>query len=114
MKKIAVVSLLTIVPFFAQQTKFEIADVHASTTAQGFAQNFGGILREGRYVNRDATMKARAKSEANALRLFYSSLSYDDLQIARRHIVFLSEPFPKPKRASATGTRRVRARKPRA
>jgi hypothetical protein len=62
----------------------------------------------------DEEIKARAKSEANTLRLFYSSLSYDDLQIARRHIVFLSEPFPKPKRASATDTRRARARKPRA
>jgi hypothetical protein len=61
----------------------------------------------------DQEIKARAKSEANALRLFYSSLSYDDLQIARRHIVFLSEPFPKPKRATAS-TRRARARKPRA
>jgi hypothetical protein len=61
----------------------------------------------------DQEIKARAKSEANALRLFYSSLSYDDLQIARRHIVFLSEPFPKPKRAT-TSTRRARARKPRA
>ena len=62
----------------------------------------------------DQEIKARAKSEANALRLFYSSLSYDDLQIARREIVYLSEPFPKPKRATATGTLRARARKLRA
>ena len=36
--------------------KFELADVHASTTAAGFAQNFGGVLREGKYVNRDTTL----------------------------------------------------------
>ena len=41
---------------FAQQPAFELADVHVSPTARGFAQNFGGVLREGRYVNRDATM----------------------------------------------------------
>jgi uncharacterized protein (TIGR03435 family) len=38
------------------QPKFVIADVHVSTTASGFAQNFGGSLHEGVYVNRDATM----------------------------------------------------------
>src|SRR5580700_1465624 len=38
------------------QQKFVIADVHVSTTARGFVQNFGGVLREGLYVNRDATM----------------------------------------------------------
>jgi uncharacterized protein (TIGR03435 family) len=56
MKTIALLSLLAIAPALAQQPKFEIADVHASATAHGFAQNFGGVLREGRYVNRDATM----------------------------------------------------------
>src|SRR5258707_2430424 len=49
-------SLLTIMAALAQQPKFEIADVHVSATARGFAQNFGGVLRSGRYVNRDATM----------------------------------------------------------
>jgi uncharacterized protein (TIGR03435 family) len=39
-----------------QQPKFEIADVHVSTTVHGFARNAGGVLREGRYTNRDATM----------------------------------------------------------
>jgi uncharacterized protein (TIGR03435 family) len=39
-----------------QQPKFEIADVHVSTTAPGFAQNFGSVLRGGMYINRDATM----------------------------------------------------------
>jgi uncharacterized protein (TIGR03435 family) len=43
-------------PALAQEPKFEIADVHVSPTARTFAQNFGGVLREGRYVNRDATM----------------------------------------------------------
>src|SRR5580704_1047421 len=52
----ALLSLLTIVPVLAQQQKFEIADVHLSPTAHTFAQNFGGVLRGGRYVNRDATM----------------------------------------------------------
>jgi len=49
-------SLLTIFTALAQQQTFEIADVHLSSTARNFAQNFGGVLREGRYVNRDATM----------------------------------------------------------
>src|SRR5215472_14263106 len=56
MKKIVFLGLLTIIPAFTQEPKFEIADVHVSTTAKGFAQNFGGVLRAGRYVNRDATM----------------------------------------------------------
>ena len=48
--------LLPMLPALAQQPKFEVADVHASATAHGFAQNFGGVLRAGRYVNRDATL----------------------------------------------------------
>lgn len=52
----ALLALLAIAPALAQQAKFEIADVHVSPTARGFAQNFGGVLRGGRYVNRDATM----------------------------------------------------------
>jgi len=43
-------------PALAQQPKFDIADVHVSATAHGFAQNFVGVIRGGRYVNRDATM----------------------------------------------------------
>jgi uncharacterized protein (TIGR03435 family) len=39
-----------------ERPKFEIADVHVSTTVHGAAQNVGGVLREGRYINRDATM----------------------------------------------------------
>jgi uncharacterized protein (TIGR03435 family) len=64
MRKIAIVllSLLTASIAFAQQPKsdappkFDIADVHASPTIPIFAQNFGGVLREGRYVNRDVTL----------------------------------------------------------
>ena len=52
----ALFGLLAVTPVFAQQPKFDIADVHVSSTARTFAQNFGGVLREGRYVNRDATM----------------------------------------------------------
>src|SRR5580692_10244055 len=56
MKVFAAVGWLIAMPALAQQPKFEIADVHISPTSQGFAQNFGGVLRAGRYVNRDATM----------------------------------------------------------
>ncbi len=56
MKSIALLTLLIAQAAFAQQAKFEVADVHVSPTARGFAQNFGGVLREGRYVNRDATL----------------------------------------------------------
>ena len=55
-KYIAPLTLLLSAAAPAQQPKFPLADVHAATTAQGFAQNFGGVLRAGRYVNRDATM----------------------------------------------------------
>ena len=56
MKRIASLSLLAILPALAQQPKFDVADVHASTTWRGFVQNFGGVVRDGRYINRDATM----------------------------------------------------------
>jgi uncharacterized protein (TIGR03435 family) len=56
MKKIAALSLLAISTAFAQQPKFLIADVHSSTTKRGYVQNFGGVLRDGKYINRDATM----------------------------------------------------------
>lgn len=56
MKKIALIGLLAVIPAPGQDPKFEAADVHVSPTARSFAQNFGGVLREGRYVNRDATM----------------------------------------------------------
>ena len=56
MRKITLVGVLIAMSAAAQQSKFELADVHVSPTAHGFAQNFGGVLRAGRYVNRDATM----------------------------------------------------------
>jgi len=55
MKTLALISLFAAAAF-GQQPKFPMADVHVSKTAPGFAQNFGGVLREGKYVNRDATM----------------------------------------------------------
>jgi uncharacterized protein (TIGR03435 family) len=51
-----VLSLLSVIPALAQEPKFEAADVRVSPTARTFAQNFGGVLREGKYINRDATM----------------------------------------------------------
>ena len=36
--------------------KFEIADVHPSTTIRSFVQSFGGVVREGRYINRETTL----------------------------------------------------------
>ena len=58
MKKTAFLVLLAVAPAFAQQPqpRFVAADVHVSPTARGFGQNFGGVLREGHYVNRDATL----------------------------------------------------------
>lgn len=56
MKRLSLLALLCLAPGIAQQPKFEVADVHPSATAKGFAQNFGGVVREGHYVNRDATM----------------------------------------------------------
>jgi uncharacterized protein (TIGR03435 family) len=43
-------------PTSAQQPKFEIADVHSSATSPNFVQTFGGVLRDGTYIYRDATM----------------------------------------------------------
>jgi uncharacterized protein (TIGR03435 family) len=43
-------------PTSAQQPKFEIADVHSSATSPNFVQTFGGVLRDGMYIYRDATM----------------------------------------------------------
>jgi uncharacterized protein (TIGR03435 family) len=56
MKTLALLSLLGITPVVAQQPKFVVADIHVSPTARGFAQNFGSVLRDGHYINRDATM----------------------------------------------------------
>jgi len=57
--KIVVFTLLAATFGAAQETrqpKFDLADVHTSKTAPGFVQNFGGVLRAGRYVNRDVTL----------------------------------------------------------
>lgn len=54
--KMPLLILLATVAAFAQQPKFEIADVHSSPTPFWFAQNNGGRLRDGLYFNRDATV----------------------------------------------------------
>ena len=59
MKQIASLGLLLplgMMHAFAQQPKFDLADVHGSTTPRWFAQNNGAVLRDGRYVVRDATL----------------------------------------------------------
>src|SRR5215469_12464032 len=56
MQNAVLLTLLFAVTGFSQQPAFEIADVRVSTTVHGFARNVGGVLREGRYTNRDATM----------------------------------------------------------
>ncbi len=56
MKKMVVAGLCAAGIATSQQPKFELADVHASTTSRSAAQNFGGVLRAGKYVNRDVTM----------------------------------------------------------
>ncbi len=56
MNKIALLSFLTIIPAFAQQPKFDLADVHVSSTAYWFAEYNGGLIRDGIYINRDATV----------------------------------------------------------
>jgi hypothetical protein len=50
MKKILLLSVLAIVPALAQQPKFDLADVHIST-AYWFAQNSGGLIRDGLYIS---------------------------------------------------------------
>src|SRR5580658_1598978 len=56
MKKMVVVGLCAAGVAICQQPKFELADVHSSKTSRSAAQNFGGVLRAGKYVNRDVTM----------------------------------------------------------
>ncbi|HEY1760670.1 MAG TPA: TIGR03435 family protein [Bryobacteraceae bacterium] len=63
MKNAIVLALLAAVSGYSQERpKFEMADVHVSTTVHGTAQNVGGVLREGRYINRDATMLQLVKA----------------------------------------------------
>jgi uncharacterized protein (TIGR03435 family) len=54
--KVDVAGQSSVTPKSDAAPKFELADVHTSATAVGFAQNFGGVLREGKYVNRDVTL----------------------------------------------------------
>ena len=56
MKKLVMAGLCAAGVAICQQPKFELADVHASKTSRNAAQNFGGVLRAGKYVNRDVTM----------------------------------------------------------
>jgi uncharacterized protein (TIGR03435 family) len=57
MKNAILLALLAAVSGYSQEpSRFEMADVHVSTTVHGATQNVGGVLREGRYINRDATM----------------------------------------------------------
>ncbi len=55
MKTIALLCLPAALAF-AQQPKFDLADVHVSKTPRWFAQNSGGSIREGRFAYRDATL----------------------------------------------------------
>ena len=55
-KNVAWLWLLPLIPALAQQPKFEIADVHPSTTLRSYVQSFGGVVRDGLYTNREATM----------------------------------------------------------
>jgi uncharacterized protein (TIGR03435 family) len=55
MKTIILAGLVAIMPAFAQQPKFEIADVHASLTSRWNAGGYG-VIRDGVYVSRDTTM----------------------------------------------------------
>lgn len=54
--------MLPLIPALAQQPKFEIADVHPSTTLRAYVQSFGGVVREGLYINREVTMLGLTKA----------------------------------------------------
>jgi uncharacterized protein (TIGR03435 family) len=56
MNKITLFALSAAGIAICQQPKFELADIHPSKTSRFAAQNFGGVLRAGKYVNRDVTM----------------------------------------------------------
>src|SRR5262245_29607934 len=56
MKNLVVVGLCVAGVAICQPPKFELADVHSSKTSRGAAQNFGGVLRAGKYINRDVTV----------------------------------------------------------
>ncbi len=54
--RLAALMAVALIPAWAQQPKFEIADIHNSTTLRTFALSFGGVMINGLYINRDATM----------------------------------------------------------
>jgi len=56
MKKIALVGFAMAASALSQTPKFELADVHVSKTSHFAVQTFGGVLRAGKYINRDVTM----------------------------------------------------------
>lgn len=71
MKKRALVGLCAAGVAICQQPKFELADVHSSNTSRSATQNFGGVLRDGKYINRNVTMlgliEAAYKVKQNAI-----------------------------------------------
>jgi uncharacterized protein (TIGR03435 family) len=52
----AALCLLALAPLFAQQPKFEIADIHVSPTPYWFAQNNRPTLRDGLFIFRETSM----------------------------------------------------------
>lgn len=57
MKHAILLALLTAVAAFPQpRQRFEEAAIYLSKTAPGFVDNRGGVIRDGRYINRDATL----------------------------------------------------------
>ncbi len=54
--RMAALMAVALNPAWAQQPKFDIADIHNSTTLRTFALSFGGVVLDGVYINRDATM----------------------------------------------------------
>jgi uncharacterized protein (TIGR03435 family) len=56
-KHVIPLALLTAVAAFPQpRQRFEEAAIYLSKTAPGFVDNRGGVVRDGRYINRDATL----------------------------------------------------------
>ena len=57
LKHAILIALSAAVAAFAQQQpKFEVAAIYLSKTAPGFVDNRGGAVRDGHYINRDATL----------------------------------------------------------
>jgi uncharacterized protein (TIGR03435 family) len=62
MNRIALLGYVITAAALAQTPKFELADVHVSKTSHFAVQSFGGVLRAGKYVNRDVTMLGLVES----------------------------------------------------